>query len=113
MISVLTTCLVSAQKKMDAQEMAQYQNDVMSKELNLNPEQLEKIEEVNFRYSKRQAELMNREGSMFGKIGDMKKIRKEKNAELGQVLSKEQMKEYEDEVEPKIRKNMREKMSKS
>ena len=91
--------------------MAQYQNQVMSEELNLNEEQQVQIEELNFKYSKKQADLMNSEGSMFGKMGDMKKIRKEKTQELEQILTEEQMKKFEDDVEPKMRKEMRKKMS--
>lgn len=101
----------SAQKKPDPQKMAQYQNEVMGEELELDEEQLAKVEEVNFKYSKKQAEVIGREGSMFSKIGDMKKIRKAKNAELEKILTKEQMEEFEDEIEPKMRKTMRKKMS--
>ncbi|WP_435625075.1 hypothetical protein [Flagellimonas sp.] len=99
------------QKKLDPQKMADYQTDLMRTEMNLDSEQLEKVEELNLRYSKQQADLMNKEGSMFSKIGDMKKIKKAKNKELEKFLSKEQMEFYEDELEPKIRKTMREKMS--
>ena len=99
------------QKKMDANEMAEYQNNLMKSELNLNSEQLAKVEELNAKYSVKTADLMNKEGSMFGKIGDMKKIKKAKNEELAKILTEEQMEKFEDELEPKIRKTMRKKMS--
>ena len=99
------------QKKMDANEMAEYQNNLMKSELNLNSEQLAKVEQLNAKYSVKTADLMNKEGSMFGKIGDMKKIKKAKNEELAKILTEEQMEKFEDELEPKIRKTMRKKMS--
>ena len=101
----------SGQVKMNAMEMAEYQNNLMKSELHLDTAQFEKVEELNLRYSKKTAELLNKEGSMFGKIGDMKKIKKAKYAELEQILTKEQMEVYEDEVEPQIRKTLRKKMS--
>ena len=97
----------SGQVKMNAMEMAEYQNNLMKSELHLDTAQFEKVEELNLRYSKKTAELLNKEGSMFGKIGDMKKIKKAKYAELEQILTKEQMEVYEDDVEPQIRKTDR------
>ncbi|MEM1002603.1 MAG: hypothetical protein AAGH46_08140 [Bacteroidota bacterium] len=114
-IVVVATLFLSlstfGQKKMDAKEMAEYQTNLMKSELNLNSEQLTKVEDLNARYSVKTADLMNKEGSMFGKMGDMKKIKKAKNEELEQILTEEQMEKFEDELEPKIRKTMRKKMS--
>ncbi len=113
---VLLACMLISlsaigQKKMDADKMAAYQNDLMKTELNLDEEQEVKVEKVNAKYSKKMADLMNSEGSMFGKMGEMKKIKKAKNAELEKILSKDQMELFEDELEPQIRKEMRKKMS--
>lgn len=114
-IVVVATLFISlstfGQKKMDAKEMAEYQTNLMKSELNLNSEQLTKVEDLNARYSVKTADLMNKDGSMFGKMGDMKKIKKAKNEELEQILTEEQMEKFEDELEPKIRKTMRKKMS--
>ena len=41
----------------------------------------------------------------------MKKIKKAKNEELAKILTTEQMEKFEDELEPKMRKTMRKKMS--
>lgn len=97
-------------QKMDPQEMADYQTKIMSEELELNESQKRRVTELNLEFSEKQAELMNREGSMFGKMGDMKKIRKEKTEALGEILTKEQMEKYEDHIQPEMRKYMREKM---
>ncbi|WP_422859514.1 hypothetical protein ACOKFD_00805 [Flagellimonas sp. S174] len=110
-MALLISISVFGQKKMDATKMAEYQTNLMKSELNLDEEQLTKVEEVNVRYSKKTADLMNKEGSMFGKIGDMKKIKKAKNQELEKILSEEQMEKFEDELEPQMRKTMRKKMS--
>ncbi|MEM1258717.1 MAG: hypothetical protein AAGH81_09315 [Bacteroidota bacterium] len=97
-------------QKMKAQEMADYQTETMIEQLGLSEEQQDKIAELNLKYSKRQAALMNQEGSMFSKMGDMKQIAGDKKAELEKVLSRAQMKKFEDEVAPKMRKEMRKKM---
>ncbi|GAB5475087.1 MAG: hypothetical protein Mars2KO_31860 [Maribacter sp.] len=104
-----TSQFVGAQKA-DAKEMADYQTETMITELDLNEEQREKVSVINSKYSEKSADLMNAEGSMFGKIGDMKAINKAKNKELEKVLSEEQMEKYEDDVAPKMRKHMRKKM---
>ena len=99
------------QNKVNADEMAEYQTHLMKSELGLDEEQQLKVEELNIKYSKKMADLMNSEGSMFGKMGDMKKIKKAKNGELEKILSENQMELFEDELEPQIRKRMRKKMS--
>ena len=113
-ISILLLLLTTVQnitaQKMAPQEMADYQTKIMSEELELNESQKKRVTELNLEFSEKQAELMNKEGSMFGKMGDMKKIGKEKNAALEEILTKEQMEKYKDQVGPKIRKHMREKM---
>ncbi|MDT0606800.1 hypothetical protein [Croceitalea rosinachiae] len=108
-IAILSAQLISGQK-INAKEIADYQTNLMVERLDLNQEQKKKITEHNLKFSKKQAALMNREGSMFGKIGDIKKIKKERNAELEIILNKEQMEVFEDEIEPEIRKHMRKKM---
>ena len=90
--------------------MADYQNDLMTKELQLNEDQQKTVAEINLRYSKQQKALIDKKGSMFGKIGDMKKIKKNKNEELSQVLTEEQFEKYEDDLESQIRKYLKSKM---
>ncbi len=108
---VLISVSTIGQNKVDADKMAEYQTSLMKSELNLDKEQEVQVEELNIKYSKKMADLMNSEGSMFGKMGDMKKIKKAKNGELEKILSENQMELFEDELEPQIRKRMRKKMS--
>ncbi len=108
---MLISLSVIGQNKMDANKMAEYQTSLMKSELNLDKEQQDKVEELNIKYSKKMADLMNREGSMFGKMGEMKKIKKAKNGELEKILSDDQMELFEDELEPQIRKTMRKRMA--
>ena len=108
---VLISVSAIGQNKVDADKMAEYQTSLMKSELNLDKEQEVQVEELNIKYSKKMADLMNSEGSMFGKMGDMKKIKKAKNGELEKILSEDQMELFEDELEPQIRKKMRKKMS--
>ena len=110
-VVMLISLSAIGQNKMDANKMAEYQTSLMKSELNLDKEQQDKVEELNIKYSKKMADLMNREGSMFGKMGEMKKIKKAKNAELEKILSDDQMELFEDELEPQIRKTMRKRMA--
>ncbi len=110
-VVMLISLSAIGQNKMDANKMAEYQTSLMKSELNLDKEQQDKVEELNIKYSKKMADLMNREGSMFGKMGEMKKIKKAKNGELEKILSDDQMELFEDELEPQIRKTMRKRMA--
>lgn len=113
-IFALLFCAVTVQlltaQKMNPQEMADYQTQIMSEQLELNESQKKQVTQLNLEFSKKQAALMNGEGSMFSKMGEMKRIGKEKTAALDEILTKEQMKKYEDHVRPEIRKYMRGKM---
>ncbi|TAI47197.1 hypothetical protein [Flagellimonas allohymeniacidonis] len=100
----------AAAQQMDPKKMADNQTQMMTEALILSEEQEEQVAELNLKYSERQAILLNQKGSMFSKMGDMKKIAKEKNAELELVLTAEQMKKYKEEVQPKMRNQMRKRM---
>ena len=114
LVIMTTVMLVLVQmvvgQKIDSKEMAKYQNEIMFERLDLSEKQQDKIMAHNSAFSEKQAALMNREGSMFSKMGEMKKMKKEKKAELQNILSKEQMEIFEDELAPKIRSYMRGKM---
>ncbi|WP_405208667.1 hypothetical protein [Aquimarina sp. LLG6339-5] len=101
---------VSAQQKMTITEMANYQTETMINELALDEKQTEKVASINLKYSAKMVVLMEAEGSMFGKMGDMKKIKQNKSDELKMVFTPEQFEKYEDDVAPSIRKHMRKNM---
>ncbi|MEN1785186.1 MAG: hypothetical protein AAGF77_08615 [Bacteroidota bacterium] len=109
-ISALLCALWSNGQKVDAQELADYQNNLMIEKLDLSEVQVEQVKVHNAKYAEKQAELMNREGSMFGKIGDVKRMKKARNAALEKILSPTQMEVFEDEVAPALSKHMRKKM---
>lgn len=100
----------SIAQEVNALELENYQNELMIKELSLNEEQVVEIQKINKHFSEKQANLINSEGSMLGKIGDVRRLKKEKNAQLQKVLTKSQMEQYEDDLEPKIKKYFRSKM---
>lgn len=110
LLLLVTTVQYITAQKMDPQKMADYQTKIMTEELELNESQKKRVTELNLEFSKKQAELMNREGSMFSKMGDVKRIGKEKNAAMEEILTKEQMEKYEDHIQPQMRKHMRQKM---
>lgn len=110
LILVALLAQMALAQKMNPKDMAEFQNKIMLERLDLSESQQEQIEAHNVHFSEKQAALMNREGSMFSKIGDIKKMKKERNAELEKILSEEQMEIFEDDVEPEIRRYMRSKM---
>ncbi|MGV6831164.1 MAG: hypothetical protein ACWA5P_06345 [bacterium] len=99
------------QQNLTTNQIADFQQKIMMEELNLTQEQKVALEPINLKFAEKQKELIDREGSMLGKIGDFKKLKKEKNSELKKILTQEQMEKYKDEVEPKIKKYMRKNMS--
>ncbi len=115
--SLITTLLLIigqlafSQENLSAEEIADYQNNLMTEELELTEVQQERVSEINKRYAIEQKSLIEQEGSMFGKMGEMKKIKREKNSELETVLTKEQFEKYEDDLAPQIRNYMRKNMS--
>ncbi len=110
LVLVITQVSLGQEKNLTAQQIADYQNSLMIKELKLNEDQQKTVAEINLRYAKQQKTLIEKEGSMLGKIGDMKKIKKAKNEELINVLTEEQFEKYEDDLESQIRKYMRKNM---
>lgn len=101
-----------SQEGLSPGQIADYQNELMFKELDLTEEQQTKVSKINLKYAPRQKTLMEKEGSMFSKIGDIKKIKKEKDTELKGVMTEVQFEKFKDEVEPKIRSYMKKNMKK-
>ena len=97
--------------QMSAEEAAQFEDDLVEKEMTtLTDEQKEQLSVLNLKYAKQRSELLAQEGSMFSKIGDMKKIGKAKEAEMAEFLTEEQLEVYKDKVAPALRKKMRKSM---
>ncbi|WP_299433499.1 hypothetical protein [uncultured Aquimarina sp.] len=109
-IVVVSSISALAQQKMNALEMANYQTKTMVIELELDKDQTKEIESINLKYSEKIVVLMEANGSMFGKMGDMKRIKQNKSNELEKVLTPVQLEKYEDDVAPNMRKHMRKHM---
>ncbi len=110
LITMMLLTSLQTMAQLTPEEAADYQTTIMEKELNLTEEQKEAVALQNLEFSKKQINLINAPGSMFGKVGDMRKIKKTKNESLSKILTKEQMEKYEDDVEPAIQKYLRSKM---
>ena len=88
-------------------EMTQDADQTMKENLNLSVDQIPKVSEINLAFSKKMVTLFKAPGSMFGKIGDVKKNMKDRNLQFKKVLTEEQMKVFKDKIESKLRKNMK------
>ena len=105
------SALAEAQTDLTVEEIANFQNDLMLKELDLTAVQKEKVKEINWRYAKKQKTLIDKDGSIFGKIGTIREIKKSKNEELETVLTEDQFEYCEDELESQIREFLRKNMT--
>jgi hypothetical protein len=104
---------IDAEKQLKkATEMAQKSDEMMKNPLQLTEDQIPLVSEINLDFSKKMVALFEKPGSMFGKIGDMRKNKKDRDAELEKVLTKDQMELFEDEISDKIKKEMRKIMKK-
>lgn len=104
---ILVSLNVFTQEKPTTDQIVNYQNTLITKNLDLSEEQQKTVSKINVKYAEKQKEIMEKEGSMFSKIGDIKKLKKDKTKELQNVLNKEQFKIYEDKIAPQIKNYMR------
>jgi len=81
-------------------------NDRMKERLDLRPDQIEPVKAINEKYRAQLADLKASGGSRMSKMTEAKKIMKDKNAEMEQVLTAEQYNEYL-KLTAEIRKELR------
>ncbi|NAS11947.1 hypothetical protein [Poritiphilus flavus] len=110
LIFLMTFSFGFAQENPNPEAIAEYQDKVMTEDLNLDQDQQEKVSVINLKYAEKIVAIRNRPGGKFGKIGDIRDTQKAKAKELEKVLSPEQFELFEDEVAPKLKQQMREKM---
>ena len=77
------------------EEMAQRTTDRMKTELNLNADQVTKVQEINLSIAKERTKMMeNAAGDFESMRGEMEKLNAKTLAEYEKVLTKEQLTEY-------------------
>lgn len=108
-LGLFLVCL-SAQDGLEAQKMAEYQSREMAKELKLNDGQQDRMETINLKYTKKMFALWEADGGMFGKIGEIKALKKAKHIDLEAVLTPDQMEKYRKELEPRFKRHFRKHM---
>ena len=95
-------------RNMDPEEIAQLQTDQMKEQMELSEEAWSQVEDINLAYVKKTQAVFEKHGRNRDAIRpELESLNKEKNAELKEILSKEQMKVYRD-----IQKANREEMRK-
>jgi hypothetical protein len=102
-----------AEKQLEkAIELTQKSDKIMKEGLQLTEKQIPLVSEINLDFSKKMVALFAKPGSKFGKIGDMKKNVKDRDAKLKKVLTADQMELFEDKVSSKVKKEMRKTVNK-
>jgi Spy/CpxP family protein refolding chaperone len=87
------------------EDMAKMETDQMKAELNLNGDQLTRVEAINLKYAKKMSEMFQ-EGppSDFAEVQKkMEEIQKQKRVEFEKVLTKEQMVKYDSMMEERMK----------
>lgn len=80
----------------DPEEVAARQTEQMSAQLGLSAEQLEQVKAINLKYAKKSQEARNAAAGDFSQMREiMTAINNEKNEELKQILSQEQMTKWQ------------------
>ena len=81
---------------MDPEEMAKRNTDAMKERLELNDDQLKKVEAINLETSKKMSEVFaSASGSREAMREEMMAIDEEKDEALKPILTEDQWKEYE------------------
>lgn len=89
--------IANAQRgNMDPEEMAKRNTDAMKERLELNDDQLKKVEAINLETSKKMSEVFaSASGSREAMREEMMAIDEEKDEALKPILTEDQWKEYE------------------
>lgn len=87
------------------QQRAKAQTAFMKAKLGLAPEQLPKVEAINFKYAEKMEPVIKGDSGPFMKMRQMKEVNGEKESELQGVLSPDQFQKYlaaKDEMKEKV-----------
>jgi hypothetical protein len=82
-------------KNATPQQRAQFQTGMMKSKLNLNADQLKKVEDINLKYAEKFQPLIQGTDSRFSKMRKVKALQKEKDDELQKVFNADQFKQYQ------------------
>lgn len=98
-LTLFSHALMAQRPLMDnpAHERAAAQTQRMTTSLRLDSAQAGKVARINLRYAQRMDPLMQANGSRISKLKAVRTIQKEKEAELKQVLSKEQFEQFKEQ----------------
>ena len=81
-------------KNTTPEQRAKALTEMMKTKIGLTPEQTGKVAELNLTYAKKIDPLIKGSAGPFVRMGEMKKINEEKEAELKQILSPQQFEKY-------------------
>ncbi|MEM7086866.1 MAG: hypothetical protein AAF489_11825 [Bacteroidota bacterium] len=105
--ALIFTWTAQGQKEIDTLEMTRYHINEIENVIDLSEDQKKETHTTISNFSQKMAGVMSEDGGMMGKIGEIKKIGKEKNGKLKSIFTASQMELYLDKIEPKVRKHMR------
>ncbi len=99
-------------KGSSAEERANFQTEWMKEKLHLDANQIQKVKDINLKYALKNEPVMKSSDGKLAKFRQLKANQNDKEAELKQVFSKEQFKQYE-ELKDELQEKMKERMQNS
>ncbi|QEM06848.1 hypothetical protein DIU31_026315 [Mucilaginibacter rubeus] len=95
-------------KNKTPEQRAQFQTEMMTTKLELNPDQTSKVQAINLKYAQKMDPIIKSDAGRFSKFKQAKALLKEKDTELKGVFTADQFKQYQD-FEAEMRDKMKEK----
>jgi hypothetical protein len=97
-------------KNTTPEERAKIQTDLMKSKLDLTPDQVPKVSDINLKYAKKMEPIIKGSAGPFKEMREMRTINEEKEGELKTVLSADQFKKLQ-AMKDEMRKKFEERIS--
>ncbi|MCD0490086.1 hypothetical protein LPB86_17730 [Pedobacter sp. MC2016-14] len=85
----------TAMKNKTPEERAQFQTNLLKEKLSLDSGQAVQLNKINLKYAQKNEPIINGNGSKFSKLKELKDLQKQKDAELKNIFTADQYKQYQ------------------
>lgn len=106
--SVLAQEMSDRQNK-TPEDRAQFQTTWMTKNLNLDSSQVDRVQLINLKYAQKNEPILKSGASNLSKFKKLKSLQDEKDAEIKKVFTPDQFKQYES-LKEELKEDMKEKI---
>lgn len=85
----------TAMKNKTPEERAQFQTNLLKEKLSLDSGQTAQLNKINLKYAQKNEPIIKGNGSKFSKFKEIKDLQKQKDAELKNIFTADQYKQYQ------------------